>query len=111
MNKRHACTIKRLRTGLDAKGQRPAQDPSQDTDVATEVPYAREPLRGLELEQARQVDPRMSERVTLYTQPDWNLTTDDYLVDAETGDVLNIGGIIYPDGIRVEATMLVGRSA
>ena len=109
--KRHICDIVRPNTALTQRGQRPVQDPAADTVVASNVLYSREPLRGRELELARQIDAQMNERVRLYVDPSWDLTSDDYLRDLTTDEVLNIGDIVYDEGIQVEAIMTVGRAA
>ena len=109
--KRHSCKIKRLRSTLTDRGQRPQQDPVNDTTVAADVLYSREPLNGRELELARQVNAQMSERASLYVDSSWAITTDDYLVDDETSDVLNIGSIVFMEGIQVEAILTIGRAA
>ena len=109
--KRHVATIKRPASALGSRGQRAPQDPANDTTVAADVLYSREPLRGRELEIARQVDAQMTERARFYVDPSWSLSSDDYLVDQTTSEIMNIGDIVYEQGVQVEAICSIGRAA
>lgn len=91
-HKRHYCDITRPSTTLGSRGQLSGAD----TNVATNVPFSLKPLRGRELEIARQQFAEASVIVTVHLNRDWALTVKDKIV-RKTGPhldrALNIGYI------------------
>ena len=111
MTKRHVGNLYLPDATLGARGQQPTQDPATDTLVAADIPFERRPLRGRELEMARQIYAPASEEIKMYVGQSWKLSSNMYLQDKATGEVLNIGYVQYPEGIRTEATCVVGLEA
>lgn len=107
--KRHFGDIARPPTTLDSRGQ--LDTSVADTVVAVEVPFSLKPLRGRELEIARQTFAEATVRVTMHVDPDWALTVKDKIVrrsGPNTGRELKVGYIFDEEMVGQETAMLCG---
>jgi len=98
--KRHFVTIKKTTASVGGRGQ----VVGEPVTVAEDVPCSIEPLSGRELENARQVVADATQRVTMWADSSWALTTKHWL---EFGSrKLSIGYIRTPDEIGLEYELL-----
>ena len=105
--KRHEITIKRPTVVEGSRGQLDKSAPPKT--IASHIPASIEPLQGRELELARITYSNAQQRVRFYDDPNWNLTTKDYL---EFGiRRFNIGHIMHDEEIELEAICLCAEDA
>ena len=100
--KLHRATIKRPPSGtFGSRGQ----VTGSETTVKADVPIGLEELSGREFEFARQRVANATHRVQATLEPDWAVTTKDYLEVTKLSGVtltLNIGAVINIDGLDRE---------
>ena len=109
--KRHSVDIMRPPAIADAAYDARGQLSGSAKVVAKDVPCSIDQLQGRELELARQNMAQASLRIRLFGDPEWNLTTGDYLLRESDSTRIDIGHIRDPNETDLEYTLTCSEEA